>query len=78
MFLWPLHAKPCRIIWKLPQKLNFGPETCEIGPKDGTWKETLQENILFSNAVSRNKYVFCLQTTLFDGFNVLMSFLAQK
>ena len=28
-----LHAKPCRIIWKLPQKVRFGSETCKIEPK---------------------------------------------
>ena len=28
-----LDAKPCRTIMKLPQKINFGPETCEIAPK---------------------------------------------
>ena len=28
-----VHAKPCRTIIKLPQKVSFGPETCEIGPK---------------------------------------------
>ena len=32
-----LHAKPCRIIWKFPQQINFGSETCEIWPKVGTW-----------------------------------------
>ena len=42
-----LHPKPCRIIWKLHQKLSFGPEACEIGPKVGTWRETLRENIPF-------------------------------
>ena len=26
-----LHAKPCRIIWKLLQQISFGPEMCEIG-----------------------------------------------
>ena len=33
MFFGLLDAKPCRTIMKLPQKVSFGPETCEIGPK---------------------------------------------
>ena len=28
-----LDAKPCRLIWKLPQKVSFGTGTCEIEPK---------------------------------------------
>ena len=28
-----LHAKLCRIIWKLHQKVSLGPEICKIGPK---------------------------------------------
>ena len=28
-----LHAKPCRTIMKLPQKVSFGSERCKIGPK---------------------------------------------
>ena len=38
MFFGFLGAKPCRNIWKLPQKLSFGPETCEIEPK--LWHRT--------------------------------------
>ena len=33
VFLKLLHAKQCRIIWKLPQKTSFGPEACEICSK---------------------------------------------
>ena len=33
VFFELLHAKPCRTIMKLPQKVSFGPETCEIEPK---------------------------------------------
>ena len=32
-----LHAKPCRIIWKFPQKLSVGPETCEFLTKVAIW-----------------------------------------
>ena len=32
MFFELLHAKPCRTIMRLHQKLSFGPETCEIEP----------------------------------------------
>ena len=32
-----LHTKPCRTIMKLPQKLSFGPETCEIELKAIIW-----------------------------------------
>ena len=53
VFFELLHAKPCRIIWKFPQKLSFEPEMCEIGPKVGTWKETLRENIPYLNAFLR-------------------------
>ena len=73
-----LTAKPCRIIWKLHQKLSFGPEKLEIRPpKVGTWRETLRENILFKCIFMKNN-IFGLQTTFFDGFNVLMSFLAER
>ena len=30
VFFELLHAKPCRIIWKLPQKVNLGSETRKI------------------------------------------------
>ena len=40
-------------------------------------RETLQENIPFFKCVFMKNYVFGLQTTFFDGFNVLMSFLAE-
>ena len=30
MFFGLLDAKPCRTIMKLPQKVSFGPEACEI------------------------------------------------
>ena len=33
MFFEFLDTKPCRTIMKLPQKVSFGPETCEIGPQ---------------------------------------------
>ena len=33
VFFKLLHEKPCRTIMKLPQKINFEPETCEIAPK---------------------------------------------
>ena len=32
-----LDAKPCRTILKLHQKVSFGPEACEIGPKVVIW-----------------------------------------
>ena len=41
-------------------------------------RETSQENTSFLNAFLRKNYIFGLQTMFFDGFNVLMSFLAQK
>ena len=41
-------------------------------------RETSQENISFLNAFLRKNVILGLQTTFFDGFNVLMSFLAQK
>ena len=28
-----LHAKPCRTIMKLPQKVSLGPDMCEIEPQ---------------------------------------------
>ena len=37
VFFGLLDAKPYRTIMKLPQKLSFGPEACEIWPKVGTW-----------------------------------------
>ena len=37
MFFWLLDAKPCRIIWKLHQKVISRPEKCEILPKVGIW-----------------------------------------
>ena len=33
VFFELLDAKPCRTIMKLPQKISFGPEACEIEPK---------------------------------------------
>ena len=33
MFFGFLDAKPCRTIMKLPQKVSFRPEMCQIGPK---------------------------------------------
>ena len=33
MFWGFLDAKPCRTMMKLPQKVSFGPEACEIGPE---------------------------------------------
>ena len=41
-------------------------------------RETLQENIPFLNEFLRKHVIFGLQTSFFDGFNVLMSFLTQK
>ena len=41
-------------------------------------RETLRENIFLANAFLRKNIFFDLQTTFFDGFNVLMSFLAEK
>ena len=41
-------------------------------------RETLRENIPFLNAFLRKNVIFVLQTTFFDGFNVLMSFLAEN
>ena len=35
LFVELLHAKPCRTVMKLPQKVSFGPEACKIGPKVG-------------------------------------------
>ena len=35
LFFWLLDAKPCRTIMKLPLKVSFGPEACEIGSKVG-------------------------------------------
>ena len=40
-------------------------------------RETLRENI-FVNACLQKNVIFDFQTTIFDGFNVLMSFLAEK
>ena len=37
MFFGLLEAKPCRAIMKLPQKLSFEPEACEIEPKVMIW-----------------------------------------
>ena len=37
LFFELLHAKPCRIIWKLLRKLSLGSETCEIAPKLWLW-----------------------------------------
>ena len=37
-----------------------------------------KENTLLSNAFLRENCIFAPQTTFFDGFNVLMSFLAEK
>ena len=34
VFFELLHAKPYTTNMKLPQKVKFGPETCEIAPKD--------------------------------------------
>ena len=65
MFFELLHAKPFRIIWKLPQKVSLGSETCKIEP-----------TYLFMNF--HENVVLGLQITLFDGFNVLFSFLAEK
>ena len=36
VFFELLHAKPCRTIMKLLQKVSFGPEACEIEPKSLT------------------------------------------
>ena len=40
--------------------------------------ETLRENIPYFKCIFTKKGNFVLQTTFFDGFNVLMSFLAEK
>ena len=37
MFFEFLQAKPCRIIKKIHQKVSFGSETCQIGPKLWLW-----------------------------------------
>ena len=41
-------------------------------------RETSQENKPFLNVFLRRNVSFGLQTTFFDGFNVLMSFLAEN
>ena len=41
-------------------------------------RETLQENIPFLDPLLLKNIVFALQTMFFDGFNVLMSFLAEE
>ena len=41
-------------------------------------RETLRENIHFLNVFLLKNFIFGLQTMFFDGFNVLMSFLAEK
>ena len=41
-------------------------------------RETLRENIPFSNTFLRKNVIFGIQTAFFDGFNVLMSFLAEN
>ena len=79
LFFEVLQAKPCRIIWKLPQQINFECETCETEPKvlqklhgncTGTYVPFL---IHFTKNI-----VFCLQTRFCGSFNVLLSFLEEK
>ena len=103
MFSELLSAKPCRIIWKLPQTLSFGTKACKIeptvwkmGPYRPVWArpgplsvwarpgplksgKSLGKTCPFSlNAFLRRNVGFDLQTTCFDSFNVLLSFLAEK
>ena len=41
-------------------------------------RETFRENICISKCIFKKNDIRGLQTAFFDGFNVLMSFLAQK
>ena len=41
-------------------------------------RETLRENTPIFKCIFTKNVIFCLQTTFFDGFNVLMSFLAEN
>ena len=66
-FLELTHAKPCRIIWKLSQKVSFGSEICKIESTHTYFEMHFYEKIVFD-----------LQTAFFYVFNVLLGFLAEK
>ena len=56
----------------------------EISSKSQFWIRNVEvrrkhkENIPFLKYIFMNNIFFCLQTTFFDGFNVFLSFLAEK
>ena len=64
-------SKTMQNLLDISSKSQFGIRNVEIG---GTHKE----NIPFFICIFMKNIIFGLQTTFFDGFNVLMSFLAEK
>ena len=78
-----LAEKYYRTNMKLPQKASFGPETCEIEPivvQNAYWflREYYGFVTFLFKFIFKKNVVFGLQTTPFDSFNVLLSFLAEK
>ena len=49
-----------------------------MDPKCGNRTENIRNTYLFVNAFLLKNVIFSLQTTFFDGFNMLMSFLAEN
>ena len=73
------HAEP---LWNHLRKSVFGSETCEIGPISlrklyGHFTDFICTFLRLLYTFTK-KCVFHLQTTFFDGFNVLLNFLAEK
>ena len=67
MFFEFLHAKPYRIIWKLPQKISFGSEMCEIGPNSdsGEPEPNLNLHSRFDSAIHYADYrCVCFESPL--------------
>ena len=56
---------------EISSRSQFWIRNVEIGGKH-------KETISFSNVLLRKNVIFCLQTTFFDGFKVLVSFLTEK
>ena len=57
----------------------YGPVWARVGPARALEeREKLGKTCFSSNTVLRKDIVFDLQTTFFDGFNMLLSFLAEK
>ena len=64
---------------KLNQQSEIWTHMGPYGPGPGPWRAgKVQEKHKFLNSLFTKKIVFGIQTPFFDGFNVLLSFLAEK